>query len=81
MTHFEQDSCICTSRYIPLRAGVNPRNFPDVRQGPRSKVAPSVTLKSGTNQYHGNVFEFLRNFDTDATPLFQQAGDGKPIYQ
>jgi hypothetical protein len=47
----------------------------------RRRVGVNVTLKSGTNQYHGKVVEFLRNFDTDATPFFQQAGDGKPIYQ
>ena len=26
----------------------------------------NVVTKSGTNQYHGNVFEFLRNTDLDA---------------
>jgi hypothetical protein len=41
----------------------------------------NVTLKSGTNTYHGNLFEFLRNSDTDATPFFQPAGNSKPIYQ
>ena len=41
----------------------------------------NITLKSGTNQHHGNVFELLRSSDTDATPFFQQAGDGEPIYQ
>ena len=35
----------------------------------------NVTLKSGTNNYHGNLFEFLRNSDTDATPFFQPAGN------
>ena len=40
----------------------------------------NVTMKSGTNSLHGNVFEFLRNSDPDATPYFQPAG-GKPIYQ
>lgn len=41
----------------------------------------NVTLKSGTNNYHGNIFEFLRNSATDATPYFQPAGSGTPIYQ
>ena len=41
----------------------------------------NVTLKSGTNSFHGNLFEFLRNSDTDATPFFQPAGQTKPIYQ
>src|SRR5712691_9978101 len=39
----------------------------------------NVTMKSGTNSYHGNVFEFLRNSDLDATPYFQPAG-GKPLF-
>ena len=30
----------------------------------------NTTLKSGTNQYHGNVFEFLRNNKLDANGFF-----------
>ena len=41
----------------------------------------NVTLKSGTNAFHGVLFEFLRNSATDATPFFQPAGDGKPAYR
>jgi hypothetical protein len=41
----------------------------------------NVTMKSGTNSYHGSLFEFLRNSDPDATPYFQPTGGGKPIYQ
>lgn len=39
----------------------------------------NVSLKSGTNAVHGNVFEFLRNSDLDATPYFQPTG-GKPLF-
>lgn len=39
----------------------------------------NVTMRSGTNGLHGNLFEFLRNSDLDATPYFQPAG-GKPIF-
>lgn len=39
----------------------------------------NVSLKSGTNAVHGNLFEFLRNSDFDATPYFQPAG-GKPLF-
>ena len=39
----------------------------------------NVTLKSGTNSLHGNVFEFLRNSELDATPYFQPTG-GKPLF-
>ena len=38
----------------------------------------NVTLKSGTNNFHGNVFEFLRNSALDATPYFQPSG--KPLF-
>lgn len=40
----------------------------------------NVTLKSGTNNLHGNVFEFLRNSQMDATPYFQPTGGGKPLF-
>jgi hypothetical protein len=40
----------------------------------------NVTMKSGTNQLHGNVFEFLRNSQMDATPFFQPAGTIKPLF-
>src|SRR5215813_4315014 len=40
----------------------------------------NVTLKSGTNAYHGNLFEFLRNSYLDATPYFQPAGTAKPSF-
>lgn len=37
----------------------------------------NVTMKSGTNGFHGNLFEFLRNRVLDATPYFQ-SGNGAP---
>lgn len=40
----------------------------------------NVTMKAGTNSFHGNLFEFLRNSYLDATPYFQPAGGGKPIF-
>ena len=40
----------------------------------------NVTMKSGTNQFHGNLFEFLRNSKMDATPYFQPTGGGKPAF-
>jgi outer membrane receptor protein involved in Fe transport len=40
----------------------------------------NVTMKSGTNAFHGNVFEFLRNSYLDATPYFQPAGNAKPQF-
>jgi hypothetical protein len=39
-----------------------------------------VNVRSGTNQYHGTVFEFLRNQDFDANPFFN-SGRPKVPYQ
>ena len=41
----------------------------------------NVTMKSGTNSFHGNVFEFLRNSKLDATPYFQPAGSRAQFIQ
>jgi len=40
----------------------------------------NVTMRSGTNTLHGNVFEFLRNSQLDATPYFQPPGGGSPLF-
>jgi len=40
----------------------------------------NVTTKSGTNSLHGNLFEFLRNSRTDATPFFEPLGQPKPLH-
>jgi Carboxypeptidase regulatory-like domain/TonB dependent receptor len=40
----------------------------------------NVTLKSGTNSFHGNVFEFLRNSKLDATPYFQPPSTGRALF-
>src|SRR5436853_2138989 len=41
----------------------------------------NATIKSGTNQFHGTLFEFLRNDKLDATNFFNNAaGQGKPAF-
>jgi hypothetical protein len=39
-----------------------------------------VVTKSGTNQYHGDIFEFLRNTELDANDFFRNsAGQTRPV--
>lgn len=41
-----------------------------------------VVTKAGTNQFHGDLFEFLRNTDLDANDYFRNAaGQGRPVLQ
>jgi hypothetical protein len=47
-------------------------NNPDAEYGNYSGGLINVVTKSGTNGYHGNVFEFLRNTDFDAANYFDQ---------
>jgi hypothetical protein len=44
----------------------------DAEYGNYSGGQINVVTKSGTNQYHGNVFEFLRNTDFDAANFFDK---------
>jgi hypothetical protein len=41
----------------------------------------NATIKSGTNQFHGNVFEFLRNDVLDARGFFEPSGDKKAPFR
>ena len=40
-----------------------------------------VVTKSGTNEYHGTIFEFHRNAALDARNFFDQTGDTAPLVQ
>ena len=51
-------------------------NNPDAEFGNYAGGQINVVTKSGTNQWHGNVFEFLRNTDLDAKNYFDQNGRG-----
>ena len=48
-------------------------NF-DAEYGNYSGGQVNVVTKSGTNQYHGTVFDFLRNTDLDAKKLLDDRG-------
>jgi hypothetical protein len=41
----------------------------------------NVVTKSGTNQYHGELFEFLRNSDLDARNFFDKGTGPKPPFK
>jgi Carboxypeptidase regulatory-like domain len=41
----------------------------------------NATTKSGTNSFHGEVFEFLRNESLDARGYFEPAGEPKAPYK
>ena len=50
-------------------------NF-DAEYGNYSGGQINVITKSGSNQFHGNLFEFLRNTDLDAANYFDQGSRG-----
>jgi Carboxypeptidase regulatory-like domain/TonB dependent receptor len=51
-------------------------NNTDAEYGNYAGAQINVVTKSGTNQWHGNVFEFLRNTDFDAKNYFDVIGRG-----
>jgi hypothetical protein len=48
----------------------------DAEYGNYSGGIINVVTKSGSNEFHGNLFEFLRNTDFDAANYFDQGGRG-----
>ena len=54
-------------------------NNPDSEYGNYAGAQINVVTKSGTNQWHGNVFEFLRNTSLNARDYFDPPGQ-KGVY-
>jgi hypothetical protein len=44
-------------------------------------AAVNVAMKSGTNQFHGDAWEYLRNNKLDARNFFDYAGHGAPPFK
>ena len=56
-------------------------NSMDADNGHYAGGLVSVITKSGTNQFHGNVFEFLRNTDLDAKNFFDTAQTPREVFR
>ncbi len=55
-------------------------NLFGAEQGRNSGATVDVVTKSGTNNYHGSLFELLRNNDFDARNFFNAVGTPQPPY-
>ena len=58
---------------------VQTSNF-SAEYGASAGAVVNVVTRSGTNEYHGSVFEFLRNSAFDAVDFFQPAGTHTPLF-
>ncbi len=53
----------------------------DATQGARSGAHVSVITKGGTNQYHGEVYQYFQNTIFNAAPFFRNANTSIPASQ
>ena len=62
----------CKSSFLLLRPSRPSTSRPTIssRTWPRDGAVTNVTLKSGTNNFHGSVFEFIQNNDLNARSYF-----------
>lgn len=56
-------------------------NLFEAEQGRNPGATINVITKSGTNQYHGTAYEFLRNGTLDARNFFAKPGAPKPPFE
>ena len=55
-------------------------NF-SVEYGRNSGGVVSLVTRSGTNQFHGSLYEFVRNNILDARDFYNRGGQGKPPFR
>ncbi len=56
-------------------------NLFGAEQGRNPGATINVITKSGSNSFHGSVYEFFRNASLDARNFFSRPGSAKPQYQ
>ena len=73
---------------VTLRPGVDAvrefkiqTNLYSADVGRNSGAVIDIISKSGTNEFHGSLFEFLRNSDVDARTYFNTAGTSFPTFR
>ena len=67
---------------LTRRCGYNSGLLYDASQGRNGGGNINAILKSGTNQFHGDVYEFFRNTVLDANEYFlNQTGSPRPVIQ
>ncbi len=49
--------------------------------GRASGAVVNATIRSGTNNYHGSLWEFVRNTELNAVGFFKPLGGVKPVFQ
>jgi len=85
-TNFEQNSGILAPTYIPSvdaveEFKVQQSNF-SAEYGFSGATLVNVVTRSGTNQFHGTLYEFLRNDKLDANDWFnKQSGNERPPHK
>jgi hypothetical protein len=85
-TNFEQNSGILAPTYTPSvdaveEFKVQQSNF-SAEYGFTGATLINVITRSGTNKYHGSLYEFLRNTAFDANDWFnKQSGGTRPVHR
>ena len=78
---YEPNTAIYTPLYQPNVDAVQEfkieQNNYSAEEGFSGNTYVNMVMRSGTDQFHGDVYEFLRNKDLDANNFFSNASGGK----